>query len=490
MHHTAIGRGYLILIVLAAAVLGATFGDTVSAATPRLTREEEAALRDTRTFSLAFSGVAKIIRPTVVNIKVERRVAVQGFNNPMEFFSDLFGPGFGMPRSPRSLSHQTQIGQGSGVIVDAKGYILTNNHVVGDADAIRVILLDGRELPAELIGADPGSDVAVIKINADNLTVATLGDSDAIEVGEWVLAVGNPFGLDFTVTSGIISARGRSGMNILEMEDFIQTDAAINPGNSGGPLVNLKGEVIGINTFIYSNASGNSGSVGVGFAIPSNMARSIMQSLISHKQITSSYLGVESQSLSQELANAFGLQSPKGALVQAVTKDSPAEKAGLRRGDVVVRWGKRDITDDQQFRNLVTITTPGQPVDVEVIREGRTVLLRVVLDTSAPDAVIEGRSDRFLQNLGIQVTDLTAELRDAIGYDAAAFGVLVTAVERGSPAHQMGFRQGSLIMTVNDTEVRSQQDLRTVLGSSERIKTYTIVWRNGDFLRRVTLSVN
>ncbi|MCC8109353.1 MAG: PDZ domain-containing protein, partial [Planctomycetes bacterium] len=240
----------------------------------------------------------------------------------------------------------------------------------------------------------------------------------------------------------------------------------------------------------YSNASGNSGSVGVGFAIPSNMARSIMQSLISHKQITSSYLGVESQSLSQELANAFGLQSPKGALVQAVTKGSPAEKAGLRRGDVVVRWGKRDITDDQQFRNLVTITTPGQPVDVEVIREGRTVLLRVVLDTSAPDAVIEGRSDRFLQNLGIQVTDLTAELRDAIGYDAAAFGVLVTAVERGSPAHQMGFRQGSLIMTVNGTEVRSQQDLRTVLGSSERIKTYTIVWRNGDFLRRVTLSVN
>ncbi len=479
---------FVLLIAFALSLL-----QNARAGMERLSREEEAALQQVRTFSKAFSGVAKIIRPAVVNIKVERRVTIRGFNDPMEFFSDLFGPGFpgfpGVPKAPRGPTHQTQVGQGSGVIVDHKGYILTNNHVVGDADAIRVILLDGRELPAELIGADPGSDVAVIKINADNLTVASLGDSDIIDVGEWVLAVGNPFGLDFTVTSGIISARGRSGMNVLEMEDFIQTDAAINPGNSGGPLVNLKGEVIGINTFIYSNNNGNSGSVGVGFAIPSNRATSIMQSLISHKQITSSYLGVESQSLTQDLAQAFGMQSPKGALVQAVTKGSPAEKAGLRRGDVVVKWGRRDIADDQQFRNLVTITTPGQPVDVEVIRDGRTVLLRVILDTSAPDAVIEGRSDRFLQNLGIQVSDLSQDMRKRLGYDDAVQGVLVTGVDRASPANQMGFRQGSVLLSVNGTEVRSQQELKNVLGS-ERVKTYTLVWRNGDFHRRVTLSVN
>ncbi|MDR1744239.1 MAG: Do family serine endopeptidase [Planctomycetota bacterium] len=471
------------------------------AATPQLTREEQAALASVNTLSRAFTGVAKIIRPAVVNIKVERRVAVGrngGFNDPMEFFSEMFGQGF--PGFPQRQSQQTRIGQGSGVIVDPAGYILTNNHVVGDADAIRVILLDGRELPAELIGADPGSDVAVIKIHAENLTSAQLGDSDIVEVGEWVLAVGNPFGLDFTVTSGIISARGRSGMNVLEMEDFLQTDAAINPGNSGGPLVNLKGEVIGINSFIYTpqansggpfgGSSGSGGSVGVGFAIPSNMAKSIMQSLISHKQITSAYLGVETQPLTPDLAQAFGMQSPKGALVQAVNRDSPAEKAGMRRGDVVVRWGRREIDDDQQFRNLVTITTPGEPIEVEVIREGKSTLLEVVLAANAPEVVIEGRSDRFLQNLGIEVSDLTPELREEIGYDESAFGVLVTSVMRNSPARQMGFQPGSLIMTVNGTEVRSAQALKNILGSSERVKAYTLVWRNGDFLQRVTLSVN
>ena len=491
-------RFNIIAAALAATLLLQT---QVFAGTVQLTREEEAALANANTISRAFTAVAKIIRPAVVNIKVERRItSVQPFNDPTDFFSQMFGqrfrgmPGFSSPRMPAETT-ETHIGQGTGFIVDNKGYILTNNHVVGNADAIRVTLLDGREFPAELIGADPGSDVAVIKIGADNLTVATIGDSDAIDVGEMVLAVGNPFGLDFTVTSGIISARGRSGMNILEMEDFIQTDASINPGNSGGPLVNLKGEVIGINTIIISpnrspNRSLPAGNVGVGFAIPSNMARSIMQSLISHKQVTSSYLGVETQSLTQDLAHAFGLQSPKGALIQSVTKGSPAEKAGLKRGDVVQKWGRRDIADDQQFRNLVTVTTPGEPIDIEAVRDGRTILLRVTLDANVPEIVIEGRSDRFLQNMGIQVSDLTPELRDEIGYEESATGVLVTAVERGKPAAKMGFLAGSLIMTVNGTEVRSEQDLRNVLGSKELVKTYTIVWRNGDFVRRVTLSVN
>ncbi|MCC8189386.1 MAG: Do family serine endopeptidase [Planctomycetes bacterium] len=469
---------------LLALSLAAAWFSPCRAGTVRLTREEEAALASVNTISRAFTGVAKIIRPAVVNIKVERRVTVRGFNNPFEFFFGQRGMFPGMPRT------ETQMGQGSGVIVDSKGYILTNNHVVGDADAIRVFLLDGRQFQAELIGADPSSDVAVIQINADNLSVATVGDSDAIEVGEWVLAVCNPFGLDFTVTSGIISAKGRSGLNMLDLEDFIQTDASINPGNSGGPLVNLKGEVIGINTMILTGDGGGQTNIGVGFAIPSNMARSIMQSLISHKRVTAAYLGVESQGLSPDMAQAFGLQAPKGALIQAVHRNSPAEKAGFRRGDVVVRWGRREIPDDQMFRNLVTLTTPGQPVDVEVIRDGRTVLLSVILDANTPDMVIDGRGDRFLQNLGISVTDLTPELVEEIGYEPTAEGVLVYEVDRNSPAFNMGFRRGSIIISINGEEIRSVQDLKNAVGASERLNTYDIVWRNGQRVLRVTLRRN
>ncbi|MDR1535531.1 MAG: Do family serine endopeptidase [Planctomycetota bacterium] len=462
-----------------------------SAAVPardvRLTRDEEAALAQANILSRSFVAVAKIIRPAVVNIKVERRVEVSGFNNPFEFFNDMFGRGpNGRRLGPR---RQIQQGQGSGVIIDNRGYILTNNHVVGDAESIRVLLLDGRELTAELIGADPASDVAVIRVKADNLTVARVGDSDLIEVGEWVMAVGNPFGLDFTVTSGIISARGRSGMGMMEVEDFIQTDASINPGNSGGPLVNLGGEVIGINTFIFSQPN-SGGSVGVGFAIPSNIAKSIMQSLIAHRQVTASYLGVEVEPITQDRVQAYGLRSPRGALVRSVTKGSPAEKAGFRRGDVVVRWGKREISDDQQFRNLVTITTPGQPVDVEAVREGKTILLQVTLLASAPEMVIEGRSDRFLQGLGIEVADTTPEVLDKLGYESEAEGVVVTSVRRQSPAEQLGFMPGSLILNVNGRDVRDAQELRKAIGASERSKSYDLVWRNGNLIRRARLGGN
>ena len=475
--------GVLCVISFVLCVLSQAWGGSV-----RLTREEEAALASVNTISRAFTGVAKIIRPAVVNIKVERQVVAMSrpnFNDPFEFF---FGNRSQMGRtSPRT---QTQTGQGSGVIVDSKGYILTNNHVVGDADAIRVSLLDGREFQAELIGADPSSDVAVIKITADNLSVAKIGDSDAIEVGEWVLAVGNPFGLDFTVTSGIISARGRSGLNMLELEDFIQTDASINPGNSGGPLVNLKGEVIGINTMIFSPKDGIASNIGVGFAIPSNMAKSIMQSLISHKQVTSAYLGAESQALTQELAQGFGMSSPKGALIVAVHKASPAERAGFKRGDIVVRWGKREITDDQIFRNLVTLTTPGQPVDVEVFREGRTALLRVILDANTPEVVIEGRGDRFLQNLGVTMAELTSELKEELGYEASAQGILVYEVARNSPAFNLGVRPGALLLSVNGKEVNSMPELRNALGANDRTTTYDMLWRQGAFFRRTVLSRN
>lgn len=449
-----------------------------------LTEEETKAIEVASTFSKAYAAVAKLIRPAVVNIKVERKILVGDFNNPFDFFSEFFNQRY--PDRMRQR-RQTQIGQGSGVIIDSRGYILTNNHVVGDADAIRVVLIDGREVPAELIGTDPDSDVAVIRIEADELAVAKVGDSDAVEVGEFVLAVGNPFGLDSTVTSGIVSARGRSGMGIVEIEDFIQTDAAINPGNSGGPLVNLRGEVIGINTAIFSRSGGYQG---IGFAIPANMAKNIMQSLIAHKRVTTAYLGVETQPLTQELAQHFGLMSARGALIRSVTKDSPGEKAGLRRGDIVVRWGRRDIADDQQLRNLVTISMPGEKIDVEVIRDGKSVHLTVTLVASPEEVVIEGKSDRFLQNLGISIAALTPATRDEIGYEPDAEGVLVAEVLRGSPAENLGLIPRSLILNVDGKDVRSPQELRAALGAPTRKGYVDIVWRTGRFLQRARIRGN
>ncbi len=452
----------------------------------QLTQEEQDAIEQASVFSRAFVAVAKLIRPAVVNIKVERRVTVTGFNDAFDFFSQMFGPRFPGRPLPETRS-QTKIELGSGVIIDDNGIILTNNHVVGQADAIRVQLLDGREYTAELIGTDPSSDVAVIKIDADNLVAAKMGDSDLVEVGEWVMAVGNPFGFDSTVTTGIISARGRSGMGLVEVEDFIQTDASINPGNSGGALVNLRGELIGINSMIFSPSGANNG---IGFAIPSNMAKNIMLSLIAHKQVTVSYLGVETQPLTQELAHAFGLAAPRGALIGAVTKGSPAETAGLRRGDVVVRWGRREIADDQQFKNLVTITPPGEQVEVEVVREGQTSLLQVTLVPLPPEAAIEGRSDRFLQSLGITVADLSQPILEELGYEPDAEGVLITSVERGSPADRLGMVGGSILLSINGQNLLSQQDLKTLVGSSTRSDVYDLVWRTGRYVQRARLRGN
>lgn len=455
--------------------------DTTRAEDNQITIEERQALASANVLSKAFTGIAKLIRPAVVNIKVERKVLVGDFNNPADFFSDFFGPRY--PSRARQRQ-QTQLGQGSGVIIDAQGYILTNNHVVGDADAIRVVLVDGREVPAELIGSDPDSDVAVIKIDVQGLTVATVGDSDLVEVGEFVLAVGNPFGLDSTVTSGIVSARGRSGMGIVEIEDFIQTDAAINPGNSGGPLVNLQGEVIGINTAIFSRSGGYQG---IGFAIPANMAKNIMQSLIAHKKVTTSYLGVETQPLTQELAQHFGLVSAHGALIRSVTKDSPGEKAGLKRGDIVIRWGRREITDDQQLRNLVTISSPGEPIDIEVVREGKNVHLKVVLVASPEEVVVEGKGDRFLQSMGISIAALTESIRDELGYEPDAEGVLIVDVVRGSPAAELGLIPGSLILNIDGKDVKTPQELRTALGALGTKSYFDVVWRTGRFLQRARI---
>ncbi|MDR3078182.1 MAG: PDZ domain-containing protein, partial [Planctomycetota bacterium] len=274
--------------------------------------------------------------------------------------------------------------------------------------------------------------------------------------------------------------------------DFIQTDASINPGNSGGPLVNLRGEVIGINTFIVSKkGSSNSGSIGLGFAIPSNIAKSVMQGLISHRQVTSSYLGAEVASLTQGQAQSKGLRSPQGALIESVARNGPADRAGFKRGDVVVRWGRREITDDKQFRNLVTVTTPGQPVEAEVIRDGRTMLLKVTLLDSAPQVSVEEKnSDRFLSSLGIEIRDAKSDFLERMGYEPGAAGALVSAVERNSPADQLGFSIGSLIIGFNGKEIRNYQELRNAIGAAGQVKAYEITWRNGGLVHKAKLTTN
>jgi len=428
------------------------------------------ATRAARELSAAFVAAAKRVRPAVVHVNVVRTVAAPAAD-PLDLFGDdFFRRFFGEPR-PRGRSRSfQQPGQGSGTIVRAeerKGYILTNNHVVGGANKITVVLADGRELEAKLVGADPRSDIAVVEIEAEELPSAALADSDRIEVGQIVLAVGSPFGLDQTVTSGIVSAKGRSNVRITEYRDFIQTDAAINPGNSGGPLVNLRGEIIGVNTAIYSRSGGY---MGIGFAIPSNIARVVMEDLIRHGRVTYGYLGVSIQDLTAPLAKHLGLAETKGALVSDVVKKSPAEEAGLKSGDVVVEFAGRAIDGADALRNAAGITRPGMEVPITVVRDGKRLTFRVKVAEQTKDLVAlerGGEAMRKFERFGLTVEPTSAALRKRYRLPAAAEGLLVTEVAPGSPAARAGFEPGVLIEEVNREEVRTLEDFRRALGRNK-----------------------
>jgi serine protease Do len=323
--------------------------------------------------SRAFSSVVKRVTPAVVHVEVEKEVGGRGyedfefFNNP--FFERFFGPDFRrqMPQEPRSRKQQAQ---GSGFIISKDGYILTNNHVVADADTITVTMSGGnKKMEAKLVGSDPQSDVALIKIeNGEDMPVIPMGDSDALEVGEWVIAIGNPFGLDQTVTVGVVSATGRSRVGINEYEDFIQTDAAINPGNSGGPLLNIHGEVVGINSALFSRTGGY---MGIGFAIPINMVKTINQQLREHGKVTRGWLGVAIQDVDEDLAKSFGLEKARGILVSEVQPDSPAAKAGLQQGDVITELNGIELPSVTELRNAVALLAPESKAELLIIREGK-----------------------------------------------------------------------------------------------------------------------
>jgi serine protease Do len=434
--------------------------------------------------SAAFKNVARTMRPSVVSISsVKRSQPVarreRGQSNPFgqrspfspqlpEEFRRFFGDDFfdrfefDLPTPPRGYE---QHGSGSGVIVSADGYILTNNHVVAGADEVTVRLSDNRELKANVVGTDRLTDVAVLKIDAKGLVPARLGDSNEMEVGDWVVAIGSPFGLDQTVTAGIISAKGRANVGITDYEDFIQTDAAINPGNSGGPLVNLRGEVIGINTAI---ASRNGGNMGVGFAIPSRMVRSVMDNLIEHGHVERGWLGAVIQDLNAELAASFGFEGTDGVLIGDTVADGPAAKSGLKSGDIVVRYDGKPVKNVNELRNAVTDTKVNSDVTVEVFRDGtkQTLTVRIGrLDQNAlaSDQNSSGSNGVQASDLGITVQTLTADAAKQLGYDESVKGAVVTEVTPGSMAASLGIRPQDVIVAVSGTKIDSAAAFRAAI---------------------------
>ena len=424
----------------------------------------------------AMAELTSAVKPAVVNIRSTKAVAVRAvpspfFNDP--FFREFFGDQF--RNQQQQPKQRNQSGLGSGVIVEKDGYILTNNHVVKDADEIMVRLLDKREFKGKIIGTDQKTDLAVIKIEADNLPVIKLGDSDKLKVGETVVAVGNPFGLSQTVTSGIVSAKGRADVGIADYEDFIQTDAAINPGNSGGALVNIKGEVIGINTAIFSTSGGY---MGIGFAIPSNMAKMVMDSLIKKGKVVRAWLGVSIQPVTPELAKQFGLQDEKGALIAEVVEDSPAEKAEIQTGDIILAYNGQEISDPTGLRNLVAATPPGKVVTLKIIRDGKSLTIKATV-TEQPGTVQQSMetADNLLK--GVQVQNLTPELKKKLQLSARVTGVIVAEITDGSPAEGI-LTKGDIIRQVNRTNIVSVKDYETVVGAVKANQAITIlVYRNG-----------
>ncbi len=419
-----------------------------------------------------FSAVAKRTIPSVVAIQVKKRApqAARGEGSfEEEFLRHFFGYGSRGPRGQAPQGREEAAGQGSGFIVSDDGYILTNNHVVGGADEIEVKLEDGRALPATLVGTDEKSDVAVIKVEARGLPALKPGDSERLDIGDWVIAVGNPFGLSATLTVGVVSAKGRANMGITDYEDFIQTDAAINPGNSGGPLLNISGEVVGINTAIYSRSGGY---MGIGFAIPIQMALKIKEQLISYGEVRRSKMGVLIQELTREVAERLGA-TERGALIAEVMPDSPAEEAGLKAGDVVLKMGAHALESSADLRNRVALTPPGERVSLLVLRDGKERVIEVEVEAMDGEGKRGARAPK--RSTSSRASALSEFGLDAQGVPPAlarklrlrrALGVLITEVSRGGAAARAGLAPGQVILSVNQKDISEVDSLARELKRS------------------------
>lgn len=430
----------------------------------------------------AFASVAKKVSPAVVFIQAEK-ISQQSNRNLSSPFNDellrrFFGDQFLVIPDGRENRKKRERSQGSGFVfeldevsstnaVTKTAYVLTNNHVVAGADNIKVVLQDGRELEAVIKGADPKSDIAVLEVKNEDLPALKLGDSSRLEVGEWVVAIGNPFGLSHTLTAGVVSAKGRTSLGINDYEDFIQTDAAINPGNSGGPLVNLDGEVVGINTAIFSKSGGY---MGVGFAIPINMARGVANQLIDNGLVKRGFLGIMMQTLTQDLADSFGQDLSSGVLVVRVGPDSPAERAGLVQGDIIVSYQGQLVKETGSFRNMVSQTLPGTLVDMVIVRDGKQQRLKVKigeLDDETAQAVNTPTSNADTARLGFSIQEITPELADKLNVSAGK-GVLISAVKQGSLAASAGLSRGTVIHQVNRKSFNGVSGFKKLMAAAEQ----------------------
>lgn len=449
---------------------------------PKVAVDNAPVKRDTK-LTTSFAPVVKKVSPSVVNVFISSTPKNVSFNGPQmfdePFFRQFFGDDFSPGNRGRKEQRPRQRGLGSGVVVTKDGYILTNNHVVDNADEIKVAFSDGREFTGKVVGKDPKTDIAVLKIDAKDLPAVEFANSENIEVGDLVLAVGNPFGVGQTVTMGMVSAMGRGNMG-LDYEDFIQTDAAINPGNSGGALIDAEGRLVGINTAILSRSGGNQG---IGFAVPSNLARNVMESLIKDGRVVRGFLGVSIQDVTPALSSQFKLKQSGGALVGDVTAKSPAEKAGLESGDVILEFNGKPVKDSRHLKLQVAATAPGTKVPVKIFRDGATKNIEVTprelprTEVASRDGSRDSKSSDALD--GVTVDDLSAASRRELSLPEHIKGALVTNVEPNSPAYEAGLRKGDIIQEINRKPVASADQ---AVELSEKIKNDKVllrVWSRG-----------
>jgi serine protease Do len=436
---------------------------------------------------LSFAPVVKKVSPSVVTIYSNKKVKESPNNSMLNdpFFRRFFGMDEDSQQStrrgPRTREEQSL---GSGVIVSADGYILSNSHVVEGADEVKVGLPNGQgEVTAKVIGSDPPTDIAVLKVAATNLTPITMTDSENVQVGDVVLAVGNPFGVGQTVTMGIVSALGRGGFGVVDYEDFIQTDASINPGNSGGPLIDTEGRLVGINTFILS---GSGGSMGIGFAVPINMARYVMERINQEGRVARGFLGIYVQPVTPDLARAFNLKEQSGALVGGVSSGSPAARAGLKAGDVITEYNGKKITDSRHLRLEVAQTRPNSEVELKLLRDGKAIDTKVLLSelsseqaaAPAPHTRSSAVRGQGLSFQGVELADMDSKVRQQLGIAPEVKGALIIAVERDSKAYDAGVRPGDVILEINNQKIASAKD---AIEQSRKSKDHVLMrlWSRG-----------
>ena len=458
-------------------------------------------IKNLRQTSKAFASVARLVSPSVVFIRVEGKTSVTpGFQFPFEdpeffgneLFERFFGERFRNFSSPNTpLPQRKIVGQGSGFVfavkdslLSDKTYILTNNHVLQNADKIKIILQDKREFTGKIVGVDPQSDVALLEISTSKLPALVLGDSSALEVGEWVIAIGNPFGLSHTLTVGVVSAKGRTSLGISDYEDFIQTDAAINPGNSGGPLVNLNGEVVGMNTAIFSRSGGY---MGIGFAIPINLAKSIGEQLMKSGEVSRGHLGIVVQELSGALAKSFGLEQNDGILISQVMEQSPAAEAGLQQGDVIISFAGKPVDTVGRFRNFVALSTPKSQKKLTILRDGKRLEISVEIGRRVPEEQVLQAGEQSSEELGLTVKTISSNL--AQQYDVTpGLGVLVVSVKPGSVAALAGIDQGTVILQVDRKPVNNSKEFTRALNKSIQDKSLLLLLLKNDVQRYLVLS--